>query len=157
MARNCTVDRLLACYEYDSIEDLIPSLFWLEDWEEDYDPQEGTGAYYGDEFGHRRPFNVYDDSLPPFVELPDGTKVFHSIEDDAVSHWLYTRVEEEVYSMYNELYEYWDDEPAKKVISDYWYKHGDELIENARKFLEQEDAKVGIIFDPDFLNKQNAA
>lgn len=82
MARNCTVDRLLACYEYDSIVDLIPSLFWLEDWE---------------------------------------------------------------------------DEPAKKAISDYWYKYGDELIENARKFLEQEDAKVGIIFDTDFLNKQNAA
>lgn len=156
MARDCTLDELL--YEVDVIEDLVPEMFWLEHWEDPYNPQEGTAGYYCDEFGHRRPFNVDDDSLPPFVELPNGTKVFHSVEEDAVIEWLYTRVEEEIFGIYSILCDYWDDKPANERIRKYWDKHRDELIENATKFLEQEDAKVGIIYDPEyFTRKQNAA
>ena len=119
--------------------------------------KKGTAAYFADEFGHRRPFNAEDDSLPPFVELPDGTKVFHSLEEDSVIDWLYTRVTEEIHDIYDAYNEYWDEKRVNESIRRYWDKHRDELIENASKFLEQEDAKVGIIYDPDFLNKQNAA
>lgn len=159
MARNCSVERLLACYECDKIDEMISILFWIDEWSEDYDPKEGTAPYYCDEFGHRRPFNVDDDSLPPFVELPDGTKVFHSIEEDGVIDWLYTRVEEELFDMYEAMCgDYWDSAPAKEHMRKYWDKHSDELIENATKFLKEEDAKVGIIYDPDyFTRKQNAA
>lgn len=158
MARNYPLETTLALHDCDGIEGMIPYLFWLEAWSEDYDPKEGTAGYYCDEFGHRRPFNVDDDSLPPFVELPNGTKVFHSVEEDAVIEWLYTRVTEEIHGMYDAWYEYWDEKPVDKCISEYWNKWRDDLIENASKFLEQEDAKVGIIYDPDyFTRKQNAA
>ena len=157
MARKYSLERTLAACECESLEDMIPYLFWLESWNEDYDPKKGTAAYFADEFGHRRPFNAEDDSLPPFVELPDGTKVFHSLEEDSVIDWLYTRVTEEIYAIYDAYNEYWDEKRVNESIRRYWDKHRDELIENASKFLEQEDAKVGIIYDPDFLNKQNAA
>lgn len=157
MARKYSLERTLAACECESLEDMIPYLFWLESWNEDYDPKKGTAEYFTDEFGHRRPFNVEDDSLPAFVELPDGTKVFHSIEEDAVIDWLYTRVEEEISDIYDAYNEYWDEKRVNKSIRRYWDKWRDDLIENASKFLEQEDAKVGIIYDPDFLKKQNAA
>lgn len=158
MARKYSLERTLAACECESLEDMIPYLFWLESWNEDYDPKEGTAAYFADEFGHRRPFNVDDNSLPAFVELPDGTKVFHSIEEDSVIDWLYTRVTEEIYDIYDAYNEYWDEKRVNESIRRYWDKHRDELIENASKFLEQEDAKVGIIYDPDyFTRKQNAA
>ena len=83
--------------------------------------------------------------------------MFHSLEEDSVIDWLYTRVTEEIYDIYDAYNEYWDEKRVNESIRRYWDKHRDELIENASKFLEQEDAKVGIIYDPDFLNKQNAA
>lgn len=106
--------------------------------------------------GYRRRFNEDDEILPEYVKLEDGTIVYHSIDDDYLIEYLLQVALDQAGELFDDS---WDQKEQDKLITEIFYKciEDEKLLAECREFIKKKDAERGIIYDPDFLNKQNAA
>ena len=107
---------------------------------------------------YRKPFCAMNDDwepeLPEYVKLEDGTIVYHSIEDDYLKEYVLEVVQEQA----RDLFDYsWDSVDRDKFIEEIFEDEWDFVKNDCREFIRKKDAERGIIYDPDFLTKQNAA
>ena len=109
---------------------------------------------------YRKPFCAMNDDwepeLPEYVKLEDGTIVYHSIDDDYLIEYLLEVALDQAGELFDDS---WSLKEQNKLITEIFYDciKDEKLLAECREFIRKKDAERGIIYDPDFLNKQNAA